>query len=139
LSSDVNNFLKKLNRNELLEIAQLKSVNIPNNWTNQLIIELLSVNITHLDIEINEPKLMKPIKKPKGSPTIIMKNLAKKYGDVKALDDLSLEIHEGELFSLLGPNGAGKTTTINILTGILKPTSGIVKIMDFDVIKNLIK
>ena len=136
MSSDVNNFLKKLNRNELLEIAKLKSINIPNDWTNQLIIELLSVNITHLDIERNEPQLMESKRKPKGSPTIIMRDLAKKYGDVTALDDLSLEILEGELFSLLGPNGAGKTTTINILTGIIKPTSGIVKIMDFDVIKN---
>ena len=56
--------------------------------------------------------------------SIIMEHLVKKYPDVKAVDDLSLQVSKGELFGLLGPNGAGKTTTINILCGLLKPTSG---------------
>ena len=51
-------------------------------------------------------------------------NLTKKYRDVLAVDSLSLEINEGELFSLLGVNGAGKTTTIKMLSCLTKPTSG---------------
>ena len=50
--------------------------------------------------------------------------LSKMYQDIKAVDGLSLEIRQGELFSLLGVNGAGKTTTIKILTGLAKPTCG---------------
>lgn len=51
-------------------------------------------------------------------------NLCKEYKDTLAVNDLNLEIHEGELFALLGVNGAGKTTTIKMLTGLTKPTSG---------------
>ncbi|HUU88403.1 MAG TPA: ATP-binding cassette domain-containing protein [Candidatus Glassbacteria bacterium] len=136
LSSDVKNLLKKLKRNELLEIAELKSINIPNDWSNQLIVELLSLNVTSADIQRNETKSVKSVKKIKGAPIIIIKDLVKKFEDVTAVANLYLEICEGELFSLLGPNGAGKTTTINILTGIIKPTSGTAQITDFDVTKN---
>ena len=55
---------------------------------------------------------------------IEIKNLTKQYKDVLAVDSLSLEIREGELFSLLGINGAGKTTTIKMLCGLTSPTSG---------------
>ncbi len=55
---------------------------------------------------------------------IKVKKLKKKFGDFKAVDNISFEIKKGEIFGLLGPNGAGKTTTIRMLTGILKPTSG---------------
>ena len=51
-------------------------------------------------------------------------HLRKEYKDVVAVDDLNLEINEGELFSLLGVNGAGKTTTIKMLSTLVKPTSG---------------
>ena len=63
-------------------------------------------------------------------------NLTKKFEDVVALDNLSLGIEDGELFGLLGPNGAGKTTTIKVLCGLLKPTSGSVKVGGFDVQKD---
>ncbi len=65
-------------------------------------------------------------------PIINIGHLTKKYQDVKAVDDLSLQINKGELFGLLGPNGAGKTTTINILCGIQKPTSGYAQICGYD-------
>jgi ABC-2 type transport system ATP-binding protein len=67
--------------------------------------------------------------------SIIINHLVKKYPDVKAVDDLSLQVSKGELFGLLGPNGAGKTTTINILCGLLKPTSGSAVVGGHDVQK----
>ncbi|MFH1524661.1 MAG: ABC transporter ATP-binding protein [Chloroflexota bacterium] len=51
-------------------------------------------------------------------------HVTKCYGSLVAVNDLSLEVHEGEVFGLLGPNGAGKTTSINMLCGLLKPDSG---------------
>ena len=65
---------------------------------------------------------------------IVIKNLTKIYGKVKALDDLNLEVHPGEIFGFLGPNGAGKTTTIRILTTLTKPSSGRAWIDGFDVV-----
>jgi ABC-2 type transport system ATP-binding protein len=58
------------------------------------------------------------------SDAIEIRGLARHYGEVRAVDGLSLEVPEGELFGLLGPNGSGKTTTINVLCGLLKPTAG---------------
>jgi len=55
---------------------------------------------------------------------ITAKNLTKKFDSVTAVDGLTLEINEGEIFGLVGPDGAGKTTTMRLLTGILAPTSG---------------
>lgn len=55
-------------------------------------------------------------------------NLNKKFADVTAIEDLNLEVEEGEVLGLLGPNGAGKTTTIRILAGIIAPTSGYAEI-----------
>jgi len=51
-------------------------------------------------------------------------NLTKKFGDVVAVQDLSLDVREGEVFGFLGPNGAGKTTTVRLLTSLIAPTSG---------------
>ena len=51
-------------------------------------------------------------------------NLTKRYNGLTAVDRLSLEIHQGEIFGLLGPNGAGKTTSINIICGLLAPNEG---------------
>jgi len=57
-------------------------------------------------------------------PIIQLKGLTKYYGPVKAVDNLNLDIHKGEIFGLLGPNGAGKTTTILMMLGLTDPTSG---------------
>ncbi len=64
---------------------------------------------------------------------IEVKNLVKKFGDFTAVNDISFEIKEGEIFAFLGPNGAGKTTTIKILTTLLHPTSGNIKINGFQI------
>jgi ABC-2 type transport system ATP-binding protein len=61
-------------------------------------------------------------------PILKADSLVKKYGNIHAVDGISFEIYRGEIFGFLGPNGAGKTTTINIMSGLLKPDSGIVTI-----------
>ncbi|MHA1688347.1 MAG: ATP-binding cassette domain-containing protein [Promethearchaeota archaeon] len=68
---------------------------------------------------------------------IEVKNLTKTYkeGNVLAVDDISFSIRKGEVFALLGPNGAGKTTTISILSTILHPTRGEIKVNSYDVLK----
>lgn len=63
-------------------------------------------------------------------------NLVKKFGDFTAVNGISLEIKTGEIFGILGPNGAGKTTTINMILGLLKPTSGVIYINGLDISKN---
>jgi ABC-2 type transport system ATP-binding protein len=60
-------------------------------------------------------------------------HLVKRYGDVLAVNDLSLTVNRGEFFVVLGPNAAGKTTTLKLLTGLLKPTSGVARVAGFDV------
>jgi ABC-2 type transport system ATP-binding protein len=67
---------------------------------------------------------------------IEIKNLTKKFDEFTAVDNLSLEINEGEIFGLLGPNGAGKTTTLSMLATLLPPTSGNAVISGYDVIKH---
>jgi ABC-2 type transport system ATP-binding protein len=62
-------------------------------------------------------------------------DLVKRFGDVTAVDSLSLEIREGEIFGLLGPNGAGKSTTINILSGFIEPTTGSAIVGGYDITK----
>ncbi|MDD3681895.1 ABC transporter ATP-binding protein [Mesotoga sp.] len=66
---------------------------------------------------------------------IEIRNLTKIYsGSVKAVDDVSLTVKEGEIFGFLGPNGAGKTTTIKMIVGLLQPTSGSIHIDNIDVL-----
>jgi len=60
-------------------------------------------------------------------------HLVKKFGDLVAVNDLSLTVPKGEFFAVLGPNAAGKTTTIRMITGLLKPTAGAVRVAGFDV------
>ena len=68
---------------------------------------------------------------------IEIRELNKKFETFVAIDNISLEIQEGEIYGLLGPNGAGKSTAIAIICGLLKPTSGEIKILDVDVTKSM--
>ena len=67
---------------------------------------------------------------------IQIEKLVKRFGDITAVDGLSLDIAEGEIFGLLGPNGAGKSTIINILSCLLEPTSGSASVGGYDIMKN---
>ena len=60
------------------------------------------------------------------------RGLTRSFGQVRALDDLSLEVPAGSVFGFLGPNGAGKTTTIRLLLGLIEPTSGSALVLGFD-------
>lgn len=65
--------------------------------------------------------------------------LTKFYGDFLAVDHISFEVEQGEIFGFLGPNGAGKSTTIRMLTGVSTPTEGTAKIMGFDILKHSVE
>ncbi len=67
--------------------------------------------------------------------SIIVNSLSKIYGAQKALDEISFSVKEGEILGFLGPNGAGKSTTMKIATGFLPPSSGSVRVGDFDVVE----
>ena len=69
-------------------------------------------------------------------PIIKVQNLTKKFGKLTAVDSISFEVEEGEIFAFLGPNGAGKTTTIKMLTTLLDPTSGEMSINGYNPMKD---
>ena len=71
----------------------------------------------------------------RGFDVIEIIGLTKRYGNITAVSNINLTIPSGQFFGFLGPNGAGKTTTIKTLVGLLKPTSGVVKVQGFDVQK----
>ena len=65
---------------------------------------------------------------------IVAEKLSKYFNDFLAVDDINLQVNEGEVLALLGPNGAGKTTTVRMLTSILKPSEGRATIAGYDVV-----
>lgn len=67
---------------------------------------------------------------------VTIQNLTKTYSGVTALDEISVEVREGELFGFIGPDGAGKTSLFRILTTLLKPDSGSAKVLGYDVVKD---
>jgi ABC-2 type transport system ATP-binding protein len=66
------------------------------------------------------------------TPIISVENLRKTYGETVAVDDISFEVSEGEIFGMLGPNGAGKTTTVEILQALRQPDSGKISVLGYD-------
>lgn len=69
------------------------------------------------------------------NPSIQVENLSKRFENVEAVSGISFSVEKGELFGFLGPNGAGKTTTINMLTGLARPDSGMIRIAGIDCTK----
>ena len=72
-------------------------------------------------------------------PAIEVLHLQKNYGDIIAVDLLSFEVPRGKTYALLGGNGAGKTTTLSMLLGLLLPTSGTIRILGIDMIRDRFK
>lgn len=70
---------------------------------------------------------------------IEVRDLTKRYGEILAIDHISFDVKEGEVFGFLGPNGAGKTTTIRVLTGLCRPTAGTACISGFDVVSEIVE
>ena len=66
-----------------------------------------------------------------------VRSLVKKYGDFKAVNDVSFNVKKGEIFAFLGPNGAGKTTTVKVLAGLLKPSAGGAEILGMNVLTDM--
>ena len=64
---------------------------------------------------------------------IEVSHLVKSYRDLKAVNDVSFKVEKGEILGFLGPNGAGKTTTMRMITGVIPPSSGSVKVAGYDV------
>ena len=71
-----------------------------------------------------------------GAPVLSCQHVTKRYGDFTAVDDLSLEVAEGEIFALLGPNGAGKSTLIHCITGMAKQTEGRIEVLGHDTVRD---
>jgi putative spermidine/putrescine transport system ATP-binding protein len=73
------------------------------------------------------------VRPPSATPAVALEGITKRYGDVAAVVDVSLEIADGEFFSLLGPSGSGKTTTLRLIAGFEHPTSGHIRLLGQDV------
>src|SRR5215212_8692762 len=65
-------------------------------------------------------------------PVIQVQDVTKTFGDFTAVEDLSFEVYEGEIFGFIGPSGSGKTTTMRLLNGIYRPSSGTVRLLGMD-------
>ena len=76
----------------------------------------------------------KPWLRRKNMKAIEVKDLTRSYNGLYAVDEISFDVNQGEIFGYLGPNGAGKTTTIKVLTGQLRPSSGSAQVMGCDVV-----
>src|SRR5690606_22594771 len=72
-------------------------------------------------------------------PAIVVRELTKNYGPVRAVDGLDLQVHAGETLALLGPNGAGKTTTVECCEGYRVPDSGFVRVLGLDPVRDAAK
>ena len=70
---------------------------------------------------------------------VAIKNLTKRFGHLLAVDDISLEVAQGEVLGFLGPNGSGKSTTMKMVTGFLTPTFGTAEVCGIDVLDNPIQ
>ncbi|MBP7319290.1 MAG: ATP-binding cassette domain-containing protein, partial [Flavobacterium sp.] len=69
--------------------------------------------------------------------SISVKNISKKYKTVQALQNITFEVQEGELFGLIGPDGAGKTTLFRLLTTLLIPNEGSATVANYDIVKQV--
>src|ERR1700735_5019336 len=73
---------------------------------------------------------------PAAAPAIATENLTRRFGELLAVDHVNLSVAPGQFFGFLGPNGAGKSTTIKMLTGLLAPSEGRIRVLDVDLVDN---
>ncbi len=85
-----------------------------------------------LDMKTDKISSIEPIEKPEtGLKTVMrLENLTKKFGNFVAVNNINIEVHEGETIGLIGPNGAGKTTTIKLIAKLIRPTSGEILVLN---------
>jgi spermidine/putrescine transport system ATP-binding protein len=76
---------------------------------------------------------LEPASQPSGTPDVRLERVTKRFDDVVAVDDLSLEIERGSFFALLGPSGCGKTTTLRMIGGFEEPSEGAIYLADREV------
>lgn len=90
------------------------------------------MEIENLDMKIDENSSIEWSEKPETDLKTVMRleNVSKKFGSFVAVDNISIEVHEGETIGLVGPNGAGKTTTIKMIAKLLRPTSGKILVLN---------
>jgi ABC-2 type transport system ATP-binding protein len=69
-------------------------------------------------------------------PVVVVRDLVKQYPGVKAVDGISFDVHQGEIFGMVGPNGAGKTTTIECLEGLRRPDGGSIQVLGLDPLRD---
>jgi ABC-2 type transport system ATP-binding protein len=81
------------------------------------------------EVPSNTREAQQPEKAGSGSTVVVISELVKQFGKLRAIDNLNMTINTGETFGLIGPNGSGKTTLIRMLVGLMRPTSGAIRIM----------
>ena len=81
----------------------------------------------------NEPSAEEPAERPAGGVVLQVSGLVKSFGDTVAVDRIDLDVRPGTIFGIVGPNGAGKTTTLSMVTGLLRPDAGEIKLAGSDV------
>jgi ABC-2 type transport system ATP-binding protein len=81
------------------------------------------------EVPSNTRQAQQPEEPGSGSTVVVISKLVKQFGRLRAIDNLNMTINTGETFGLIGPNGSGKTTLIRMLVGLMRPTSGAIRIM----------
>jgi ABC-2 type transport system ATP-binding protein len=120
--------LERMSSRDLLHLARVLKIpiwerRVTKNW-------LVDGILTEFE---SRGKLSEPEAPPKlHDPAIEITHMTRKFGETIAVNKLNLVVHPGEIVGLVGPNGAGKTTTLRVLTGIIRPTVGIVKVNGFN-------
>jgi ABC-2 type transport system ATP-binding protein len=115
---------------ELVRLARVLKLPIPSRTVKR---SWLVEELTNKMDERKEKRPDKPRKLP--NPAIDIQGMSKRFGKTLAVDKLFLKVAPGEIVGLVGPNGAGKTTTLRVLTGIIKPDEGEVRVGGFDIKK----
>ena len=88
-------------------------------------------------VMVCESQVRQRMKPPIETSMLDVRRLTKRYSALTAIQDLSFEVHQGEVLGLLGPNGSGKSTTVKILSGLLRPTNGSVRLDGADILADL--